>query len=184
MFQKARPTRSPRPGTPPWTRWRGVPCSTPRCRITCTTSASPRTSRTPSTVIPAPQTGGAGVTILGTASQAATSSSTSTGRTRALTPPPASTRTGSRTRARPSASTSTTTVASTTSPSIRSSEERFQELNINGSTAAQAFGVNRHGVVVGTDGNGNAFYLWMASYRLSSRWAVPPGRPSESTTKP
>ena len=35
----------------------------------------------------------------------------------------------------------------------------FQELNINGSTTAQAFGVNRAGVVVGTDGNGNAFYL-------------------------
>jgi hypothetical protein len=35
----------------------------------------------------------------------------------------------------------------------------FQSLNINGSTAAQAFGVNREGVVVGTDGNGNAFYL-------------------------
>jgi uncharacterized membrane protein len=35
----------------------------------------------------------------------------------------------------------------------------FQLLNINGSTTAQAFGVNRSGVVVGTDGNGNAFYL-------------------------
>ncbi len=35
----------------------------------------------------------------------------------------------------------------------------LQLLNINGSTAAQAFGVNRAGVVVGTDGNGNAFYL-------------------------
>ncbi len=36
---------------------------------------------------------------------------------------------------------------------------KVQELNINGSTAAQAFGINRNGVVVGTDGNGNAFYL-------------------------
>jgi uncharacterized membrane protein len=35
----------------------------------------------------------------------------------------------------------------------------FQSLNINGSTTAQAFGVNRRGVVVGSDGNGNAFYL-------------------------
>jgi uncharacterized membrane protein len=35
----------------------------------------------------------------------------------------------------------------------------FQELNIENSTAAMAFGVNRAGVVVGTDGNGNAFYL-------------------------
>ena len=35
----------------------------------------------------------------------------------------------------------------------------FQSLNINGSTTAQAFGVNRTGVVVGTDGNGNAFFL-------------------------
>jgi uncharacterized membrane protein len=34
-----------------------------------------------------------------------------------------------------------------------------QVLYINGSTAAQAFGVNRAGVVVGTDGNGNAFDL-------------------------
>lgn len=32
-------------------------------------------------------------------------------------------------------------------------------LNINGSTAAMAFGVNRAGTVVGTDGNGNAFIL-------------------------
>ena len=30
-------------------------------------------------------------------------------------------------------------------------------LNINGSTAAMAFGVNSAGTVVGTDGNGNAF---------------------------
>jgi uncharacterized membrane protein len=37
--------------------------------------------------------------------------------------------------------------------------QQVQELNINGSTAAQAFGINRHGVVVGTDGNGNAFEL-------------------------
>jgi hypothetical protein len=35
----------------------------------------------------------------------------------------------------------------------------FQELNIENSTTANAFGVNRAGVVVGTDGNGNAFYL-------------------------
>jgi uncharacterized membrane protein len=32
-------------------------------------------------------------------------------------------------------------------------------LNINGSTTAMAFGVNSAGVVVGTDGNGNAFFL-------------------------
>ncbi|MGA2701947.1 MAG: PEP-CTERM sorting domain-containing protein [Isosphaeraceae bacterium] len=32
-------------------------------------------------------------------------------------------------------------------------------LNINGSTAAMAFGVNSAGTVVGTDGNGNAFSL-------------------------
>jgi uncharacterized membrane protein len=32
-------------------------------------------------------------------------------------------------------------------------------LNINGSTAAQAFGINNSGTVVGTDGNGNAFTL-------------------------
>jgi hypothetical protein len=32
-------------------------------------------------------------------------------------------------------------------------------LNINGSTKANAFGVNSAGTVVGTDGNGNAFYL-------------------------
>ena len=37
--------------------------------------------------------------------------------------------------------------------------QKVQELNINGSTTAQAFGINRAGVVVGTDGNGNAFYL-------------------------
>jgi uncharacterized membrane protein len=36
---------------------------------------------------------------------------------------------------------------------------KVQELNINGSTAAQAFGINRNGVVVGTDGNGNALSL-------------------------
>lgn len=36
---------------------------------------------------------------------------------------------------------------------------KLQELNINGSTSAMAFGVNKEGVVVGTDGNGNAFYL-------------------------
>jgi hypothetical protein len=35
----------------------------------------------------------------------------------------------------------------------------YQSLNINGSTTAMAFGVNRFGVVVGTDGNGNAFTL-------------------------
>jgi uncharacterized membrane protein len=34
-----------------------------------------------------------------------------------------------------------------------------QLLNINGSTNAMAFGVNRSGAVVGTDGNGNAFEL-------------------------
>jgi uncharacterized membrane protein len=34
---------------------------------------------------------------------------------------------------------------------------RLQVLNINGSTTAMAFGINREGVVVGTDGNGNAF---------------------------
>jgi hypothetical protein len=33
------------------------------------------------------------------------------------------------------------------------------ELNINGSTTAMAFGVNAEGLVVGTDGNGNAFFL-------------------------
>ena len=32
------------------------------------------------------------------------------------------------------------------------------DLNINGSTTAMAFGVNSSGTVVGTDGNGNAFY--------------------------
>ncbi len=32
-------------------------------------------------------------------------------------------------------------------------------LNINGSTAAMAFGVNSAGTVVGTDGNGNGFFL-------------------------
>jgi hypothetical protein len=32
-------------------------------------------------------------------------------------------------------------------------------LNINGSTSAMAFGVNSAGTVVGTDGNGNAFFL-------------------------
>ena len=32
------------------------------------------------------------------------------------------------------------------------------ELNINGSTTAMAFAVNSSGTVVGTDGNGNAFY--------------------------
>jgi hypothetical protein len=36
---------------------------------------------------------------------------------------------------------------------------QVQELNVNGSTAAQAFGVNREGVVVGSDGNGDAFFL-------------------------
>jgi hypothetical protein len=36
---------------------------------------------------------------------------------------------------------------------------RARTLNINGSTTAQAFGVNSWGTVVGTDGNGNAFYL-------------------------
>jgi uncharacterized membrane protein len=36
---------------------------------------------------------------------------------------------------------------------------KLQLLNINGSTKAMAFGVNSSGVVVGTDGNGNAFYL-------------------------
>jgi uncharacterized membrane protein len=36
----------------------------------------------------------------------------------------------------------------------------LQTLNINGSTKANAFGVNRFGVVVGTDGNGNAFTLF------------------------
>ncbi len=33
------------------------------------------------------------------------------------------------------------------------------DLNINGSTAAMAFGINSAGTVVGTDGNGNAFSL-------------------------
>jgi uncharacterized membrane protein len=33
------------------------------------------------------------------------------------------------------------------------------ELNINGSTTANAFGINSKGTVVGTDGQGNAFYL-------------------------
>lgn len=37
---------------------------------------------------------------------------------------------------------------------------RASVLNINGSTTAMAFGVNSEGVVVGTDGNGNAFFLY------------------------
>ncbi len=36
---------------------------------------------------------------------------------------------------------------------------KLQLLNINGSQKAMAFGVNRFGAVVGTDGNGNAFVL-------------------------
>jgi uncharacterized membrane protein len=36
---------------------------------------------------------------------------------------------------------------------------KLQLLNIEGSMTANAFGVNSSGVVVGTDGNGNAFYL-------------------------
>jgi uncharacterized membrane protein len=36
---------------------------------------------------------------------------------------------------------------------------KFQVLNIDGSTTAMAFGINEGGVVVGTDGNGNAFSL-------------------------
>ncbi len=36
---------------------------------------------------------------------------------------------------------------------------RLQLLNINGSTTANAFGINRAGVVVGTDGNNHAFFL-------------------------
>ena len=36
-------------------------------------------------------------------------------------------------------------------------------LNINGSMTAMAFGVNSSGTVVGTDGNGNAFYLNQAA---------------------
>jgi uncharacterized membrane protein len=47
----------------------------------------------------------------------------------------------------------------------------FQELNINGSTTAQAFGVDRAGMVVGTDGNGNAFYLWRGKVNTF----IPPG---------
>lgn len=35
----------------------------------------------------------------------------------------------------------------------------LESLNINGSMKANAFGINRFGVVVGTDGNGNAFEL-------------------------
>ena len=42
----------------------------------------------------------------------------------------------------------------------------LQTLNINGSTKANAFGVNRFGVVVGNDGNGNAFTL--SNGRLST----------------
>ncbi len=37
--------------------------------------------------------------------------------------------------------------------------KKLQLLNINGSMMANAFGVNSSGVVVGTDGNGNAFFL-------------------------
>ncbi len=36
---------------------------------------------------------------------------------------------------------------------------KAQSLNIEGSTAANAFGINSSGTVVGTDGNGNAFTL-------------------------
>jgi hypothetical protein len=36
---------------------------------------------------------------------------------------------------------------------------KVHELNINGSTTAMALGINFEGVVVGNDGNGNAFYL-------------------------
>ncbi len=36
---------------------------------------------------------------------------------------------------------------------------KVKVLNINGSTTAMAFAVNSSGTVVGTDGNGNAFYL-------------------------
>jgi hypothetical protein len=43
----------------------------------------------------------------------------------------------------------------TTNPNI---SRNAQTLNINGSTTAMAFGVNSIGIVVGTDGNGNAFY--------------------------
>jgi len=44
-------------------------------------------------------------------------------------------------------------------------------LNINGSTTAMALGVNSAGTVVGTDGNGNAFYL---SHGVVTTF-IPPG---------
>jgi hypothetical protein len=44
-------------------------------------------------------------------------------------------------------------------------------LNINGSTTAMAIGVNAHGTVVGTDGNGNAFTL---SHGVLTTF-IPPG---------
>ena len=40
---------------------------------------------------------------------------------------------------------------------------KLQLLNINGSTTAMAFGTNSSGTVVGTDGNGNAFFLGAAA---------------------
>ncbi len=52
---------------------------------------------------------------------------------------------------------------------------KVKALNINGSTAAQAFGTNNYGTVVGTDGNGNAFTL-SASGKLQT--FVPPGSSS------
>ena len=45
-------------------------------------------------------------------------------------------------------------------------------LNINGSTAAMAFGVNSAGTVVGTDGSGNAFFL---TPRGVLKTFIPPG---------
>jgi probable HAF family extracellular repeat protein len=42
---------------------------------------------------------------------------------------------------------------------VRNVNGTFTPLNINGSTTAMAFGINNAGDVVGTDGNGNAFFL-------------------------
>lgn len=43
--------------------------------------------------------------------------------------------------------------------SVRNPNGTFTTLNINGSTTAMAIGINSGGNVVGTDGNGNAFFL-------------------------
>lgn len=42
---------------------------------------------------------------------------------------------------------------------IRNVNGSFTTLNINGSTKAMALGINSAGAIVGTDGNGNAFYM-------------------------